>query len=330
MDKLSTDDGCQLSDMSDQGLSCQAPVDRFGRRIDYLRISVTDMCNFRCGYCYVDDELLPRQKVMTLEEIGKVAEIAAGIGFKTVKLTGGEPLLRKNIGWLIKQVSNFFEDSSITTNGFNLSDNANMLKEFGMSRVTVSLDSLKKDNFEKICGKSDFNYVMEGIEKVIDVFGEVKINTVLIKGINDEEIDDFIKLALYKPVHLRFIELVSKNGYRPVPTAFLKDAVKRKIKLGKKVTNGRGPAISYEVENGIGTVGFISLNEQAFCKNCNRLRIKVNGSVKPCLYNKKEISFLEQLRKGNLKEVENVISRAINEKPEKHGALVTQMRVNGG
>lgn len=306
-------------------------IDSYGRKIEYLRISVTDRCNFKCGYCYKDNKMLPKEEILSLEEIARVAEIAVEMGFKSIKLTGGEPLLRKNIEDLVSKLSRLdLDDLSLTTNGYFLKEKASMLKDAGLKRVTVSIDSLEKDSFKKIIGCNYYEEVFGGIEKAIDVFGKVKLNTVLIKNYNEEQVDDFLKMAFSKPINLRFIELIPNNGYRPIETTYLKNKIKSKLDLGGKVNSGMGPSENYEIKGGIGTIGFISLKEQKFCDKCNRLRVKVNGKVKPCLYNSKEFSFIDELRGGDDDGVREAFLKAIREKPRKHGELVTEMRKNGG
>lgn len=305
--------------------------DKFGRNIDYLRLSVTDHCNFNCGYCYSDNKPLPRKDVLSLEEINKVASIAKGIGFKYLKLTGGEPLYRKNIIWLVKRLSRIgFDDFSITTNGFYLKEYSKELKKAGLKRVTVSLDTLNKETFSYLTGKNEVVKVIEGIAEAIKQFNEIKMNVVLIKGINDNEIDDFISFVNNKPIHIRFIELISNNGYRPVSNEYIKEKISKKIKLGEKVKNGCGPSQTYEIINSQNTVGFISLKSQKFCNTCNRLRIRANGEIKPCLYSNKKINAKNIIKNCNDEEIKRIIREAIAAKPKSYETNNTKMRKNGG
>lgn len=273
-------------------------IDRFGRKHDYLRVSVTDRCNLRCVYCMGPEgvPLLKHDSILSYEEIVQVVKAAAELGIKKVRITGGEPLVRKNIADLVEKIAAIPEivDLSMTTNGQNLTENLQDLKKAGLKRINISLDSLDPAIYKKITRGGDLDKVLTGLRAALDQgLTPVKLNIVLMKGINDGEIKDFLDLAKEYPVDLRFIEYMpidsSTSDWREKYLSL--DYVLEKIKgMGLKIkpaegsAQGCGPAEMYQVEGIRGLLGLIHPISKHFCARCNRLRLTPDGFLKPCLY----------------------------------------------
>lgn len=292
--------------------------DQFGREISYLRISVTDRCNFRCKYCMGEDgiKLLDHDDILTFEEIVETAEIMAGLGIKKIRLTGGEPFARRGVMDLIKKLSEIpeIEDFAITTNGSMVYDRLESLKEYGISRINFSLDTLDREKFRLITGSDKLEEVQRTIDKAIELGFKVKINAVLIKGFNDKEIADFVELTRDSDIEVRFIELMpigadldfDKNNYKE--NLHILDGYRRKD-LGFD-----GVARTFTIEGHKGRVGLISPLSHKFCKDCNRIRLTADGKLKACLHSREEISI-----KGlSFKEKKKVIEETIYKKPKSH------------
>ncbi len=278
-------------------------TDTHGRNHDYLRISVTDRCNLRCVYCMGDEgiEQLSHSDILSYEEILKVVEAGAELGISKIRITGGEPLVRRGIVDLIRQISSIpgISDLAMTTNGILLSRFAKELKEAGLNRVNISLDTLKPDQYHSITRCGELRQVQDGIKAALEQGLEpVKLNTVLMKGVNDHEVLDFLKLTLEKPLHVRFIEYMPigdhDSGYRDhyLPLSFVEETAKRAgLPLSPRpLPGGAGPAESYSIEGAKGTVGLIHPISKHFCDTCNRLRLTAEGNLKACLYWQDEIS----------------------------------------
>jgi cyclic pyranopterin phosphate synthase len=305
--------------------------DSFGRAIDYLRVSVTDRCNFRCRYCMPEEGITPlgHDDILTLEQIERVIKIAARAGIKKVRFTGGEPLVRKNIVSLIAKTAQIegIEDIAMTTNGMLLPEMASELKQAGINRVNISLDTLSAAKFEYITRRKAYIQVRNSIEKALEYgFNPVKINTVAIKGFNDDEIGDFARLAYNYPLHVRFIEFMpigSLPFYKKDRAISIKE-VQKIVEHSYALTpakdlKGAGPAQNYYLEGGQGTVGFIGAMSNHFCSSCNRLRLTADGKLRPCLYNKTEIDLKEHLNNccSDDKLLE-LFNKAISLKPGSH------------
>lgn len=279
-------------------------MNNFKRDIDYLRISVTDRCNLRCIYCMPPEgvETIPQQELLTFEEIIGLAKIFANLGVRKIRLTGGEPLIRKGIVGLIGSLVNIegIEEVSLTTNGILLSMYARELKKAGINRINISLDSLKEDKFGKITGSNCFCRVLEGIEKAKEAgFSPLKLNMVVMKGINDEEIVDFLEFALSQGLILRFIEFMKvtplwKEDYF-LPIEAVRKICERSFILSKMENRDSGPAQYYRLRDGI--VGFIKTDENN-CRRCTRLRLTSTGELKVCLYESDGVVLKDFLRRG--------------------------------
>jgi len=301
--------------------------DRFGRRIDYLRLSVTDRCNLRCIYCMPPEGVthMPHSEILSYEEIHFIACAAAELGINKIRLTGGEPLVRADLAKLVKMLSEIegIQELSLTTNGTSLKKYAPDLKKAGLTRVNVSLDTLKADRFQYITRLGKLDDVLEGIEAARRAGLEpIKINTVVMRGINDDEILDFARMTYQDGWHIRFIELMPFNGIgQPVPSLELLQHIGLLGKLEPcQPTAGNGPARYYRLAGAKGTIGFISpLSEPAFCTRCNRIRLTSDGRLRPCLLGENEIDLKRALRNGaSTEDIKRLILKAISSKPKGH------------
>jgi cyclic pyranopterin phosphate synthase len=301
-------------------------VDPRGRRIEYLRISITDRCNFRCIYCQSKGpfKFLPHEEILTFEEIESIVRVGVKLGVKVVRLTGGEPLLRKGIVELVARLAKIpgLEDLSLTTNGYFLSELVKPLKEAGLKRINISLDTLSEEKFSELTGGFSLKKVMEGLYLSLSAgFTAVKINSVIIRGFNDEECEELAKLSIELPVEVRFIEFmpVGKNSLwdesRVVPISEIKERVERLGKLFPAEKVGKGPAAVFRFEGAKGKVGFISPLSSHFCGSCNRLRVTADGRLRPCLFSDEEINLKDYLR-GKKGSLEEAFREALRIKPE--------------
>ena len=293
--------------------------DRFGRNITYLRISVTDLCNLRCKYCMPESGVksLCHSDILSIEEIVEIVKVASKNGIKKIRLTGGEPLVRRGFINLCKQISKIdeIEDIAITTNGVYLKEMADELFENKVRRINFSLDTLIKEKYNDITRRNDFDKTMESLFYVIKKGFKVKINVVLIGGFNDDEIQDFVNLANKYDLEVRFIELMQIGE----TANWSKDKfVSNKIVLEKvpelEFDGVSGVAKIYKIKGQKGRIGLISPISCSFCEDCNRIRLTSDGKLKPCLHSKDEIN----LKGLSGEQLEEVFKRGIYEKPEKH------------
>ncbi len=304
-------------------------IDRFGREINYLRISITDRCNFRCIYCMPEEGVKwkPMEEVLRYEEMAFFAEIASSLGISRVKLTGGEPLVRKGVCNLIAMLSSIggIKDISLTTNGSLLEQYADRLKEAGLSRVTVSLDTLDPDRFRMITRRGHLVDVLRGFDALDRVgFENTKINVVLMKSVNDAEVVDIIDFGTSRGYDVRFIEFMPTGlgeDWRKyyVPFEEVKRIVESRFRLEISSHKTNGPSVYYKV--GEGYVGFITPLSKSFCSFCNRIRLSSDGKIIPCLGHSLTVDVKEALRKGDRAEVEHLIKYAVELKPKAHSML---------
>ncbi len=314
--------------------------DSFGRVIDYLRISITDRCNFRCVYCMPEEGFpaTPKDESLTIGEIARLARVAAGLGITKVRLTGGEPLLRKDLPWLAAQIASLpsVEDISVTTNGFLLAEQAKALAESGLTRVNVSLDTLDPERFVKLARRGNLQTVLDGIRAAQEAgLSPVKLNCVLMKGANDHEAPSFAEMTMNEEIHVRFIELMPMRwnldegpsfeafsahqgqGLLQIKQAsggMLNDLEMRKMYVSSETVmrdieaklgplepaqlKTNGPARSYRLAGAKGTVGFISQISNDLCSRCNRLRLTHDGFLRPCLMSDGELDLRTPMRAG--------------------------------
>ncbi len=265
-------------------------------KTDYLRVSVTDRCNLRCVYCHPMGgcNLIDRKEILKLEEIHRIVELFSYCGIRKVRLTGGEPLIRRNIVYLIEKLSGIegIEELSITTNGVLLASLAQELKDAGLQRVNISVDSIDRKSYKEITGFDLLPKVTKGIYKALEVgLKPVKINSVIIKGINVSQILPLAEMSIHLPVAVRFIEYCPTSQYtKPasdyMPNHELRKVIEREFGPVSIVFTGaaNGPASYFKIRNAVGTIGFINGRSSMFCHDCNRLRLTSDGKIKPCLY----------------------------------------------
>ena len=301
--------------------------DSFNRHIDYLRISVTDRCNLRCIYCMPAEGVpsLPHGDVLRYEEIAAVARAAAEMGIKKIRLTGGEPLVRLGLADLVKMLSQIdgIDDVALTTNGTLLKKYAPELKNAGLKRVNISLDSLKEERYKQITRTGELDDALEGIAFAKEIgLNPVKINMVVIRGVNDDEVTDFARLSIEKGWHVRFIEpmpFVDNTSFSFVP---INEIVERLSIFGRLEPhpsgNGNGPAKYFKFAGATGTIGFISPMSECFCSSCNRLRLTVDGMLRPCLMSSSELDLRSVLRNGGtFDDIKLCLLEAVMAKPER-------------
>jgi GTP 3',8-cyclase len=298
--------------------------DTYGREINYLRVSVTDRCNLRCIYCMPLEgiESKDHKDILRFEDTIKIVKASAKLGIKKIRYTGGEPLVMKDIDKLIYETSILpgIEDISLTTNGILLKDMAEDLKKAGLKRVNISLDTLDRDKYKMITRIGDLDKVFQSIDKCINLgITPVKINTVLMKDINDNEFDDFLRLSRELPVEIRFIELMPIGEgiklYENGKMNFM-DILKNHPELEKIKTKKGNTALLYKLPGAKGSIGFISPMSCKFCSDCNRIRLTSAGTIKQCLHSKEEIDITKYL--NDEKALYDALKTAIFEKPEQH------------
>ena len=280
--------------------------DSFNRTHDYLRISLTDKCNFRCSYCMPYD--LPKgyyagKPRMTAEEIDAIVSVFVQLGIKKIRLTGGEPLIRKDVDAIIQNLSKHPVQLAITTNGALLHEHLDVLKRCNVKSVNMSLDSLDKNKFISITGRDEFEQVISNIHLLLSNDFHVKINVVLMKGVNENEISDFISFTKKIPVHVRFIEYMPFPGNDWDKTKVftykeILDTVSRKFHFEKLPSEQNSTDKKFFVRGHSGTFAIISSMSMPFCNNCNRLRLTADGKLKNCLFSADETDLLTPFRKG--------------------------------
>ena len=333
-------------------------IDPFGRTIDYLRVSVTDQCNLRCVYCMPEEGLPfePPQNILTDDELVRVVRIAAESGTRKVRLTGGEPLLRRNLPALVARIAALpgIEDLSATTNGYLLGRDAQALADAGLTRVNVSLDTLQADRFKSLARRGSIDRVLEGIQAAKDAgLAPLKLNCVLMKGFNDDEAVDFARWSARESIHVRFIELMpirwnmddalpqrssGTDGLLNLQQAqggMLSDVQMRRAYISAGDTQAliedalgalepaevatNGPARTFRVAGGLGTVGFISQISNDLCERCNRLRLTADGFLRPCLMEDGEVDLRRPIRAGATdEELHALFAGVVAAKPERH------------
>ncbi len=295
--------------------------------VDYLRISVTDRCNLRCIYCAPLNgcSFIPRKEILTFEEIHRIAGLFAQCGIKKIRLTGGEPLVRTNIVRLVRQLAQLrgIDEVTLTTNAVLLESMASQLKAAGLKRINVSADSAQRKSYEQITGYDLLNEVTRGIYKALAVgLGPVKINSVIIKGVNVSQIPALARLSVHLPVAVRFIEYCPTSTYtRPASDYMPNSEVRRIIEdkfgplTGAVQSNGNGPAMYFKIADSAGCIGFINGRSSHFCRSCSRLRLTSDGKIRPCLYATGSYDLKELVRSGaSDQQIVNLLKRIIADK----------------
>ncbi|MBN1103792.1 MAG: GTP 3',8-cyclase MoaA [Deltaproteobacteria bacterium] len=304
------------------------------RTINYLRISVTDRCNLRCIYCMPEEgiDFLPHPEILSYEEILRVARVSTQGGIRKVRLTGGEPLVRRGFIDFLGRLSEIqdLEEITLTTNGVLLEEFASDIKKCGICRLNISLDSLQAERFHHITGRNFFDRAWTGIRVAETLgFSPIKINVVAMRGINDDEVLDFARLTLEKPYHIRFIEFMpvgNSNGWRRERFVSTEEIFRRLETLGplEKLQNNAldGPAERYRFREAAGEIGLIGALSHHFCDRCNRLRLTADGQLRGCLFSDSEVDIKTSLREGRSDaHLLDLIRLAVENKPRDHGIL---------
>jgi cyclic pyranopterin phosphate synthase len=317
-------------------------LDNFNRDINYLRISVTDRCNLRCLYCMPKEglSLIGHDDILRYEEISRIVRIAVDTGIRKIRLTGGEPLVRRGLVDFIASLKTIpdLRDISLTTNGIFLENFAGKLYHAGVRRINISLDSLNSEKYEHITGGGDLSSVLRGIELVHRIgFSPIKINIVAIEGFNDDEILDFAKMCIVKPFQIRFIELMTLGDTELTRNSkyLSNDVIRQRIgeTYGLEPVDGKkkridGPAEIYRIKGGAGEIGFISPISHQFCHSCNRLRLTAEGHLRACLLSDEEVDLKSALRNGCSDDhLANLIKTAIAKKPIQHDSTCDEGRI---
>lgn len=315
--------------------------DGLGRSIDYLRISVIDKCNLRCTYCMPVEgfEWIPKSEILRYEEIQAIVREMAGMGLRRVRITGGEPLVRKDLSELVSQLRTIteIEDIALSTNAILLPRFATELRLAGVDRVNISLDTLRRDRFEEIARRPVrlFDETMRGIEAAERAgFAPIKINTVLLRGLNDDEVAEFARVTRTKPWHVRFIELMPVGENLHLADRFIgtDEVLERLLDIDELLPDegprGNGPARYYRFAGAPGSVGVITPLSHNYCDSCNRLRLTADGRLRTCLFGNHEVDLKTPLRKSG--SVRAAVESALLDKPERHLLVMGSDTGSGG
>ena len=312
--------------------------DQFGRRIEYLRISITDRCNFRCQYCMPLEGLpwLPKQDILRYEDITEVVRQLAPLGLRRLRITGGEPTIRPQLASLIRLLRQIpgIEDIALSTNGVRLPEMAHDLAEAGLDRVNISADSLRPERVAAIA-RRDLSFDLVRAARAAEDAGiaPIKVNVVVMRGINDDEVADFAALTRVHPWHVRFIELMPVGELRDLTWEHVvpsEEVLQRVRSLGalepdQGPVRGNGPAVYYRLPGAVGTVGVITPMTHTYCERCNRVRLTADGRLRTCLFGDHEVLLRDALRRGE--PLAPLFTKALAEKPKEHHLL--QMRIGG-
>jgi len=313
----------------------QKLIDKYNRHLNYLRISITDRCNLQCMYCMPPGFIsrVPHNEILRYEEIIRIIKVGISLGISKVRITGGEPLVRKGVYDFLEQLAGMdgLRDIALTTNGVSLKDNIEKIKAAGIKRINISLDTLSRNKYKEITGRDRFDQVWEGIELAHkNGFDPIKLNMVALSGVNDDELADFARLSFSYPFHIRFIEYMpigkSRMKYGPL---LLVPEIKRRIStIGKlipvKNSINDGPAERYRFEGAKGEIGFIGALSHHFCNRCNRLRLTASGQLRPCLLSDHHEDLKSLLRKGcSDEELAEIFLAAVRHKPSDHNLSIS-------
>jgi len=295
-------------------------IDKFGREHTYLRISLTDRCNLRCFYCMPEEgiDLVDKPNIMTLEEIIGISQIFTRLGVDTIRLTGGEPLIRKNVGFLARELSKLGVTLKLTTNGIVLDKYFDLFQEVGLRKINISLDTLDKAKSIFISKRDYFDRIMSNLQKAIDYDFDIKLNMVLIKGVNDMEINDFIELTKDQDIGVKFIEFMPFKGNewdwdKGVSKEEILDTVQSKFGEIQKLKDPKhSTSANFKVKGFKGSFGIVSTITNPFCAGCNRIRLTADGKMKNCLFATSETDLLTPYRNGE--NIDEIILKAIKKK----------------
>ena len=300
-------------------------IDGHGRTVDYLRVSVTERCNFRCQYCMPEKPFswVPKENLLSFEELFLFMKVAIDEGVNKIRLTGGEPLLREGLDTFIKMIHDYKPDIdlALTTNAYLLPQTAQKLKDAGLKRLNISLDSLKPEVAQQIAQKDVLEQVLKGIDKALEVGLGVKINMVPLKGINDDEILDIIDYCKERNIKVRFIEYMENAHASKTIEGMHGREILEKVKerhtikaLGRE---GASPSFNYVLDDGY-EFGLIDPHKHDFCENCNRIRLTAEGNLIPCLYFDEAMSIAESVKKGDIQGAADVLAQVLKDKPKEN------------
>lgn len=307
-------------------------VDTFGRVHTYLRISLTERCNLRCTYCMPEDgvELSPKSHILTFEEIERLAKLFVNAGVNKIRLTGGEPLVRKDVELLVERIGRIpgVETLAITTNGLLLPKKLPRLQAAGVNLLNISLDTLDAHKFEQITRRRGFDRVLDAIEDAVQLgYDPVKVNCVVMRGINDDELEAFVALTEEPPIEVRFIEYMpfQGNGWNDakfIPYAEMLGRLENRYTLIRCADGPTDTSKTFQVPGFRGRVGFITSMSDEFCSSCNRLRLTADGALKVCLFGNAEVSLRDLIRAGaGDDELMEAIENAVRRKKKAHAGL---------
>jgi cyclic pyranopterin phosphate synthase len=307
-------------------------TDTFGRSHTYLRLSLTERCNLRCTYCMPAEgvPLRPKTDILTFEELVRLSRLFATLGIRKIRLTGGEPLVRKEVEQLATRLAAIegIEELAITTNGLLLESKLDRLMAAGVTHLNISLDTLRHDRFVEVTRRPGLEKVLRAIDKAVECgYNPVKINCVVLKGFNDDELVDFVELGRDRPLDLRFIEFMPFGGNEWSTGEFISYRAMRDIVLSRYELEQLGPnenqiSKGYRVPGFAGTVGFISSMSDDFCSGCNRLRVTADGNLKVCLFGQSEVSLRDAMRSGQSdSDLEALIRASVQEKKASHDGM---------
>ena len=312
--------------------------DQFGRSIEYLRISVTDRCNFRCVYCMPEQGLpwLPKSDILSYEEISEIVRQLAPLGLRRIRITGGEPTIRPALETLIEEIHDLgtVEDIALSTNGVRLPEMAHRLRAAGLDRINMSVDSLQPARIAAIARRNlGFDPIAAATAAEVAGLAPIKLNVVVMRGINDDEIEDFARVTMDHPWHVRFIELMPVGDLRELTWEHVipsDEILERIARLGSLEPvagplRGNGPAAYHQLAGARGSIGVITPMTHTYCGSCNRVRLTADGRLRTCLYGDHEVNLRDPLRAGQA--LEPLFRQALAEKPQAHDLL--QMKVGG-
>ena len=299
-------------------------IDSFDRKIDYIRVSVTSRCNFRCLYCMPNTpfEWEPRENILSYEEMFEFLKLAIDEGVKKIRITGGEPLLRKDLDKFVNMLYSYKPslDLALTTNGYYLPEYAEKLKEAGLKRVNISLDSLKPEIAAKIAQKDVLEKVLKGIDAAVKAGLKVKLNTVVMKGINDEEVLDIFEYAKNKDINIRFIEFMeNERAYPGIKRVDSKEILEKIAKKYNFIELPKDNSASkyFKLDEGY-IFGIIEPHNEDFCKSCNRIRLTAEGFLIPCLFFTESYNIKEAIKNKDIKKASQILKDVVRNKPEKN------------
>ncbi len=300
-------------------------IDGHGRTVNYLRVSVTERCNFRCQYCMPEKPFswVPKENLLSFEELFLFMKVAIDEGVNKIRITGGEPLLREDLDSFIKMIHDYKPDIdlALTTNAYLLPQTAQRLKDAGLKRLNISLDSLKPEIAAKIAQKDVLNQVLKGIDKALEVGLGVKINMVPLKGINDDEILDIIDYCKERNIKVRFIEYMenahASKAIEGMHGREILEKVKERHTIKALGREGASPSFNYILDDGY-EFGLIDPHKHDFCENCNRIRLTAEGNLIPCLYFDEAMSIAESVKKGDIQGAADVLAQVLKDKPKEN------------